>query len=145
MLEKCNTDITTQHCSLFEGTRIISDSRNIFFKNKGVNPEIFSFFMNHYAKTPKIHEFDNCDFDRTFENLRFFMKKNRAYTSSSCILAWSEGDDKDPSFMVPSRKFLEKFGIGGIEYFWYPHNNKQRAAILKKHELENEEIIFQSE
>lgn len=145
MLEKCNADTTIRGCSTFEGARIISDSRNIFFKKKGINPELFSFFMNHYAKVPRMHEFDNCDFVPTPENRLNFMKKNRAYTYNGCILAWGEGENKDPSFILPSRIFLEKFGVDGIEYFWYPHNNHQKAAVLKKHKFENEEIIFQNE
>lgn len=51
-------------------------------------------------------------------------------------------DSKAPKIIIPDRKLLEKNGIKGINFFWYPEEEKHQNYLIEIYQIKKEDATL---
>lgn len=129
LLKKCKNK-KSANCNFFKSKKENVTERIAFFSKLGINIDFFTYFQKKYSPNGKYIQFKNCNY--TIENEKSYTKKYRSTISNGCYLTWGTGQPgNDMELFIPDEEFMKKYGVQGIQYFWYPTDERSKKYIKK--------------
>lgn len=129
LLNRCKNKKSAD-CNFFRKKKEAIAERITFFSKLGISNNFFTYFQRKFSPNGKYVHFNKCNYK--IENEKSYTKKYRSTISNGCYLTWGTGKPgNDMELFIPNSEFMKKHGVQGIQYFWYPNNEKSKEYIKK--------------